>query len=124
MVKKRNKLQDGEGEKEKPVVRDLDIMIVLAEKGRRIIKASSEDKLRYIVDQANKIVKDESTEFEDHNGKKVKLVRTNPNIICAGRVLDLEKTLGDNKVYNESSLEIVYRFYPVVVSDGEGCIVS
>jgi hypothetical protein len=104
----------------------MNIIVVLVEKGRRIIKASSEDKLRYVLEQANEIVKDESTEFDDHNGKKMKLDRNNPLIHCAGRVLDLEKTLGANDVHHESTVFIEYRYYPVVVADGayERCIVS
>ena len=119
---RRMRMQDGEGPQ-----RTRDIYVRLAEKGRRyIIKSSSEDKLRYIVEKANEILKDEPTEFEDHTGKKMKLDRTNPTIICAGRVLDLDKTLEENQVYHESTVEILYTFSPVVVvaDGGEGCILS
>ena len=119
--RKRNR-KDGEG----PGVRDLSIFVVLVEKGRRIIKASSEDKLKYILEKANEIVKDEPTEFQDHTGKKMKLDRTNPFIHCAGRVLDLEKTLGENDVHHESTVYIEYKFSPVVEADGafQRCILS
>ena len=51
-------------------------------------------------------------------------METNPLIYCAGRVLDLEKTLGANDVHHQSTVFIEYRYYPVVAADGEGCIVS
>lgn len=100
---------------------NIDIILVLVEKGRKMVKASSNNKLSYIVELAKTILKDDPVDFTDHTGKKMRLDRNEPIIICAGKKLDLNKTLEENEVFHESTLHIYYQFYPVV-EDGS-CVV-
>jgi hypothetical protein len=116
MTRKRRLSQDGEA----PTT--IDVILMLVEKGRIIVKASLDDKLTRIVELANNALKDTSVEFTDHEGKKMRLDRNKPNIVCDKQWLDLEKTLEQNNVRHESTLYIYYQFYPVVEDDGS-CIV-
>lgn len=99
----------------------IDIILVLVEKGRIVVKASPNNKLSHIVELAKNELKDFSKDFTDHTGKKMRIDRNEPVIICHNKKLDLEKTLEENGVSNESTLFIYYQFYPVV-EDGS-CVV-
>jgi hypothetical protein len=127
MAKKKRR-NNSDGENKELTERKLNITVYLVEKGYEVIAAGAEDKLRYIVSVAEEILKDKSIEFTDHKGDKMILDRKNPTIICAGRVLDLDKTLIDNDVHEGSTLYIQYKYFtkPALpaTQDGEGCIVS